>query len=135
VTEWGWQELDRIDAEIDELACDIDPAGQQVAIAGLDADPRRMLDEDAAIVHWLDGAVRAAADAVDGVHADLPAAARLPECRVSTTGAGVMYYAAPDPEFIRPATVWWVREPQRPVHTWRERTTVHHKESPATTCR
>ncbi len=130
VAEWGWQELDRIDAEIDELARDLDPAGRRAAIAALDADPHRRLDNDAAILAWLDDSVRVAADTIDGVHADLPERAKLPECRLSTTGAGVMYYSAPDPNLARRGTVWWAREPGRPVHTWRERTTVHHEGIP-----
>jgi len=80
---------------VGELAGDLDPAGRQAAIAVLDADPHRRLDDDAAILAWLDDSVRVAADAIDGVHADPPERARLPECRLTTTGAGVMYYSAP----------------------------------------
>lgn len=130
VAEWGWRELDRIDAEIDALALDIDPAGRRAAIARLDADPARIVHSDTDIETWLTDSMTAIGDAIDGVHVDLPAAARLPVCRISGTGSGVMYYAAPDPELTRPGTVWWATEPGRGVHTWREQTTVHHEGIP-----
>lgn len=130
VAEWGWRELDRIDAEIEKLASDIDPAGRQAAITRLDDDPTRILRSDADIVNWLTDSMATVGDAIDGVHVDLPAAARLPACRISHTGSGVMYYAAPDPELTRPGTVWWATEPGQGVHTWREQTTVHHEGIP-----
>lgn len=127
---WGWDELDRIEDEIRSVARQIDPGGREAAIAGLDADPARRLSDDGAIVGWLETTLAGVAERIDGVAVDLPAAARLPRCLVSTTGAGVMYYEAPDPGLSRPGTVWWAREPGAPVHTWRERTTVHHEGIP-----
>lgn len=127
---WGWQELDRIETEIRSVAAAVDPRGREAAVAGLDADPVRRLSDDSAVVDWLESSLADVAARVDGIVVDLPASARLPRCRVSTTGAGVMYYEPPDPGLTRPGTVWWAREPGAPVHTWRERTTVHHEGVP-----
>jgi len=127
---WGWAELDRIGREINRLARDVDPGGFVAAAAALDADPRRRLADADAVESWLRQGVARIADRVDGVHLDLVPQARVPDCRISTSGSGVMYYAPPDPALTRPGQVWWTAEPGAVVHTWRETTTLHHEGVP-----
>ncbi len=127
---WGWAEVDRIGAEIDRLARDLHPDGFGAAAAALDADPRRRLADPAAVRSWLQHGVARIADHVDGVHLDLVPRARVPECRISASGSGVMYYAPPDPGLTRRGQVWWTAEPGAVVHTWRETTTLHHEGVP-----
>ena len=128
--DWGWAELARIEREIDATARQIHPDGLGAAAAALDSDPRRRVTGSAEIEAWLTGSVADIADRVDGAVVDLPAAGRLPRCLVSRSGSGVMYYDEPDPGLTRPGTIWWATEPGRPVHTWRERTTVLHEGIP-----
>ncbi len=128
--DWGWAELDRIGAEIDRLARDLHPDGFQAAATALDADPRRRLVDPADVQMWLNAGVARIADELDGVHLDLAPQARVPVCRISTSGSGVMYYAPPDPGLTRPGQVWWTAEPGAVVHTWRETTTLHHEGVP-----
>ena len=127
---WGWAELDRIAGEIDRRAKDLHPDGFGAAAAVLDADPRRRLADSAAVQRWLDAGVARIADRIDGVALDLVPRARVPVCRISTSGAGVMYYSPPDPALVRPGQVWWTAEHHSVVHTWRETTTLHHEGLP-----
>jgi uncharacterized protein (DUF885 family) len=127
---WGWAELDRIGGEIDRLAGELHPDGFEAAAAALDADPHRRLGDPDAVQSWLQQGVAGIADHVDGVHLDLVPRARVPDCRISTSGSGVMYYAPPDPGLTRTGQVWWTAEPGAVVHTWRETTTLHHEGVP-----
>lgn len=128
LAEWGWAELDRIDAEIEQLSRKLHPDGRAAAIAQLDADPARRVETDA-VVPWLEQTVDRIADHL-GAYVELPAAAPRPRVAMSTSGSGVMYYEPGDPELIRPGTVWWATESGRPLATWRELTTVHHEGLP-----
>ena len=127
---WGWSELARIEDEIAVIAREIHPDGLVAAMAELDGDPRRTITGPERIESWLTEAVAEIADRIDGVAVDLPPAARLPRALVSRSGSGVMYYDEPDPALTRPGTIWWATEPDRGVHTWRERTTVLHEGIP-----
>ncbi|MBE7161435.1 MAG: DUF885 family protein, partial [Williamsia herbipolensis] len=98
---WGADELRRIQAEIALVARDIDPDGPAAAAALLDADPSRRIDTPDGIVDWLETSLRHAADVLDGRFVRLPAPHALPECRVSDSGAGVMYYAPADADGAR----------------------------------
>lgn len=128
--DWGWAELDRIEREIDQAAKAIHPDGVAAAVAMLDADPRRIVTGPEEIEAWLTDSVGGIADFIDGKVVELPPSARLPRCLVSRSGGGVMYYSPPDPGLIRPGTIWWATEATPVVHTWRERTTVHHEGIP-----
>lgn len=128
---WGWSELRRIRGEIAAVAATISADGVPAAVAALDADPAYQLHGSDALAGWLDQRMREIADAVDGVHFDLPAEARLPECRISVATSGVMYYTPPDALLTRPGRVFWTRPPGDAVtRTWREVTTVHHEGVP-----
>lgn len=128
---WGWSELHRIRAEIADVAATISPDGVAAAVAALDVDPAFQLHGTEALAGWLNGRMAEIADAVDGVHVDLPPQARLPECRITAASSGVMYYTPPDPLLTRPGRVFWTRPPGDAVtRTWREVTTVHHEGIP-----
>jgi uncharacterized protein (DUF885 family) len=134
--QFGWDELARLTAEMRGVAADLGADSIEQAAAGLDADPARQLSPDR-LAGWLQGRVDEVIDAIDGVHFDLPAVARRPECRISPTATGVMYYSQPDPAFTRPGRIWWSppASGDRPADagrsfSWREVTTVHHEGVP-----
>ncbi|MEP6980634.1 MAG: DUF885 domain-containing protein [Nakamurella sp.] len=128
---YGWAELHRIRREIASVAATISPDGVPAAVAALDGDPDFQLCGSDALAGWLHGRMIEIADAVDGVHFDLPPRARLPECRIATATSGVMYYTPPDPLLTRPGRVFWTRPPGDAVtRTWREVTTVYHEGIP-----
>ena len=125
---FGWDELARLTAEMQQLATELGAATLDEAAAALDADPRHRLDDPEQLLAWLRTRVVETVEAVDGVHFDLPTAARVPECRLSDASAGVMYYAPPDPAFTRPGRIVWT--PGDAAQIWREVTTVHHEGVP-----
>ncbi|MEJ7649585.1 MAG: DUF885 domain-containing protein [Nakamurella sp.] len=126
---WGQHELHRITAEIDTLARTIHPDGPAAAAAQLDADPARLLHTGPQVERWLEQTLQRSCEVLDGRFVTLPEH-RLPRCRISDSGAGVMYYEPAEVDARAPGTVWWAREPGVPVHTWREHSTAHHEGVP-----
>ncbi len=127
---FGWDELARLSAEMRVVAAQLGADSVEQAAAELDADPARQLRTSGELAEWLQGRVDEVVEALDGVHFDLPAAARKPECRISPTSTGIMYYSAPDAAFTRPGRIWWSPPAEGVSYTWHEVTTVHHEGVP-----
>jgi uncharacterized protein (DUF885 family) len=125
---FGWDELARITAEMEQIAHDLGHDTVEDAAAALDRQGGLSGPDE--LVAWLQERVDGVVDAVDGVHVDLPPQARRPECRISPTAVGVMYYSAPDPAFTRPGRIWWSPPASGRSRPWREVTTVHHEGVP-----
>ena len=125
---FGWAELARLTAEMQTVAAELGASSVEEAAAALDADPARRLHTPDELLGWLQQRVGETVEAIDGVHFDLPAVSRAPQCRISDASAGVMYYAQPDPAFTRPGRIVWA--PAEASHTWREVTTLHHEGVP-----
>ncbi|MCW5254504.1 DUF885 domain-containing protein [Streptomyces sp. SHP 1-2] len=129
---YGWAELARLGREAHDLAAGI--TGEATlgdALDVLDRDPARRIPAGEPLRDWLQTRLDALTDALDGPHFDLPPSLRRAEARLDSTGAGVMYYAPPDPASARPGRVWWTTPPgERYVSAWREVSTVHHEGLP-----
>jgi uncharacterized protein (DUF885 family) len=125
---FGWDELSRLSEEMEQIARELGHDSVEEAAAALDR--QNALTGPDELVGWLQNRVDEVVGAVDGVHVDLPPQARTPECRISPTSVGVMYYSAPDPAFTRPGQIWWSPAANGRSHPWREVTTVHHEGVP-----
>ena len=126
---FGWDELAAITGEMSVIAGCLRFPTIDEAIGALDGDPARNLTSEQ-LAPWLAQRLDETADAVDGIHFDLPARSRIPAARLSPTAVGVMYYDPPDPGLTRPGTVWWAAPASGQTSSWREVTTVHHEGIP-----
>jgi uncharacterized protein (DUF885 family) len=129
---WGWQELARIQSDMQATAHRIVPrASVEDAIAALDADAARRIDGKEAFRQWMQRlADRAIADLTD-THFDIPEPIRTIECCLAPTTDGGIYYTGPSEDFSRPGRMWWaVPEGVDSFSTWREVTTVFHEGVP-----
>jgi uncharacterized protein (DUF885 family) len=130
---WGWEELHRIETEMAEVAGKIAGAGATVAgaVAVLDADPSRQLDDAEEFRAWMQQlADRTLAD-LNGTHFEIAEPLRTIECRIAPTHDGAIYYTPPSEDFTRPGRMWWsVPEGTERFSPWRETTTVFHEGVP-----
>ncbi|MGN6686709.1 MAG: DUF885 domain-containing protein, partial [Actinomycetales bacterium] len=127
---FGWEELERLTAEMRAVATELGADSIEEAAALLDADPEQQLSEPDLLLAWLQGRVDEVTDTIDGSHFNLPPVARRAECRIAPTTSGVMYYSPPDASFSRPGRIWWAPPADGTSFLWREVTTVHHEGVP-----
>ncbi len=129
---WGLEELNRIEAEMAEVADQILPGGTvDEAIAALEADPARRIHGTDALREWMQDLSDRTVEAMNGVHFDIPEPIRRLECRIAPTKDGGIYYTAPSEDFSRPGRMWWsVPEGVESFSTWEQTTTVFHEGVP-----
>ncbi|MGW7489032.1 DUF885 domain-containing protein [Streptomyces sp. NPDC054786] len=129
---WGWEELARIEREMQNLAGQILPGEPLTAVfAALDADPAHQVHGTEAFRHHLQDLADRALDELDGVHFDIPPALRRIECRIPPTAAGGIYYLAPTEDLSRPGQVWWTAPgPNAAIPTWTVPSIMYHEGVP-----
>jgi uncharacterized protein (DUF885 family) len=131
--EWGWAELQRIEAEMAAEADAISPGASVEEATAILNESAYVTGEDAYLA-WLQDWHDWAIEQLDGVHFDIPAPLRRIEvvlARGSTSGAA--YYTGPSEDLTRPGRTWWPlggREPQGRFETWSELSTVFHEGVP-----
>jgi len=129
---WGLEELNRIEAEMDDVAATIVASGTDVdAVAALEADASRLIHGTSALQKWMQELSDRTIAAVADVHFDIPEPIRTLECRIAPTKDGGIYYTGPSEDFSRPGRMWWsVPEGIEDFSTWKETTTVFHEGVP-----
>jgi uncharacterized protein (DUF885 family) len=134
--EWGWAELERIEAEMAAEAARVKP-GATVAEATAVLDENEFVDGEDAYLAWLQDRHDQAIERLNGVHFDIPAPLRTIQAvlaRGSTSGAA--YYTPPSEDLSRPGRTWGpVRGAGEPggrsrFATWSELSTVFHEGVP-----
>jgi uncharacterized protein (DUF885 family) len=129
---WGWEELKRIEDEMQRVASGIVPEGTvPAAIEALDSQPDRVIKGKERFRDWMqelaDTTIRELAD----VHFDIPEPIRRIECCIAPTSDGGIYYTGPTEDWARPGRMWWaVPEGIDRFSTWQEVTTVYHEGVP-----
>jgi uncharacterized protein (DUF885 family) len=129
---WGLEELNRIEAEMVDVAAAIVPAGTVVeAVSALEADASRCIHGTTGLQKWMQELSDRTIATVADVHFDIPEPIRELECRIAPTKDGGIYYTAPSEDFSRPGRMWWsVPEGVEDFSTWKETTTVFHEGVP-----
>lgn len=129
---WGWEELARIEREMESVADKIVPGGSVAdAVAALDADPSRQLASKEEFRDWMQELADRTVAEMAGVHFDIPDAVRKIDCRLAPTSDGAIYYTGPSEDFTRPGAMWWsVPKGVTTFSTWKEYSTVYHEGVP-----
>jgi uncharacterized protein (DUF885 family) len=129
---WGWEELHRLEAEMDRTA-DVIALGLGLdgAIALLREDPARGLDTVEELLGFLQGMTDRTIDELDGTHFDIPEEIRRVECRQAPPGtAAAMYYTPPSADFSRPGRTWYPVRDRTRFPLWTEVSTAYHEGVP-----
>ncbi len=129
---WGWEELKRIEDDMDVTAGRIlDGADRAAAVAHLESDPSRRISGREAFRDWMQELAERAISELGGTHFDIPEPIRRIECMLAPTNDGGIYYTGPSEDFSRPGRMWWsVPDGIEDFHPWREVTTVYHEGVP-----
>jgi uncharacterized protein (DUF885 family) len=126
--QWGLAELDRIEAEMAQVADQIVSGGDvDAAVEALDADPVLTIHGKEAFRDWMQEMADKAVSALAGSQFDIPETIRRIDCKIAPTTSGGIYYTGPSEDFIRPGAMWWaVPKGVDDFSTWRELTVVYH---------
>jgi uncharacterized protein (DUF885 family) len=128
--QWGWAELDRIEAEMTAEAAKVKP-GASVSEAEEILDQTQFVDGEDAYLGWLQDQHDQAIDRLNGVQFDIAEPLRTIQAvlaKGSTSGAA--YYTSPSEDLVRPGRTWWPLGGRDRFETWSELSTVFHEGVP-----
>lgn len=128
--EWGWAELERIEAEMAAEANRVrDGASVDEAIAILDESV--YVDGEDAYLDWLQARHARAIEELDGGAFDIaPPLRHLDVVLAHGSTSGAAYYTPPSEDLSRPGRTWWPLSGRERFHVWHELTTVFHEGVP-----
>jgi uncharacterized protein (DUF885 family) len=128
--DWGWAELERIEAEMAAEAEKISPGASLDEATAILNQSEFVTGADAYLTWLQDRHDRAIAE-LDGVHFDIAAPLRTIEvvlARGSTSGAA--YYTPPSEDLTMPGRTWWPLGGRDRFEVWSELSTVFHEGVP-----
>ncbi len=129
--QYGWSELQRIEAEMIEVGAAIRPGvGLVDLFALLDADGEAVNGDDA-LLRTLQGLMDDAIVALDGTHFDIPGPVRRVEAALAPPGsAAAAYYVPPSLDFSRPGRTWYPTLGRHRFPIWKDVSTWYHEGVP-----
>jgi len=131
--EWGWAEVQRIDAEMERVAQEILPDATLAEVRHfLDTDPSRSIQGEGALRDWLQELMDDAMSfLIDNNHFSIPDSIRTVEAMISPPGgAAAMYYTGPSEDLSRPGRTWYPTNGRTVFPRWSEPTTAYHEGVP-----
>ena len=131
--EWGWAEVQRIDAEMERAAKEILPGATLAEVRHfLDTDPSRSIQGEGALRDWLQELMDDAMSfLIDNNHFSIPDSIRTVEAMISPPGgAAAMYYTGPSEDLSRPGRTWYPTNGRTVFPRWSEPTTAYHEGVP-----
>jgi uncharacterized protein (DUF885 family) len=131
--EWGWAEVQRIDAEMERVAQEILPGSTLNEVRHfLDTDPSRSIRGEGALRDWLQELMDDAMSfLIDNHHFSIPDSIRTVEAMISPPGgAAAMYYTGPSEDLSRPGRTWYPTNGRTVFPRWSEPTTAYHEGVP-----
>ncbi|MEY4146803.1 MAG: hypothetical protein RL278_359 [Actinomycetota bacterium] len=131
--EWGWAEVQRIDAEMERVAKEILPGATLAEVRHfLDTDPSRSIQGEGALRDWLQELMDDAMSfLIDNNHFSIPDSIRTVEAMISPPGgAAAMYYTGPSEDLSRPGRTWYPTNGRTVFPRWSEPTTAYHEGVP-----
>ena len=129
---WGWEEVRRIQAAIEETAARIAPgAGIGAAIDLLETDSERAVAGVEPFRQWMQDLQDATIAELDGEHFDIPKPVRRLEAMIAPPGGALaMYYTGPSEDFRRPGRTWYPTGGRTRFPLWREVSIAYHEGVP-----
>jgi uncharacterized protein (DUF885 family) len=129
---WGWEELHRIEARMDEVAAKVQPGASRASVLHLlETDPGRAIEGEETLRQWLQDLMDRTIAELDGKHFDIPEPVKRVEARLAPPGgAAAMYYTRPSEDFKRPGRTWYPTLGKTHFPLWSEVSTAYHEGVP-----
>ena len=129
---WGWEELHRVESEMEATAERISP-GATVGEAKelLETDPARAVEGVDAYREWLQQLHDETVASLDGVHFEIDEKIRPIEVMIPPAGGALIpYYTGPSEDFSRPGRTWWPVDGRARFPKWGEVSIAYHEGVP-----
>ena len=130
--QWGWEELNRVESEMEQTAGRIVP-GATVAEATefLESDPARAVEGVEAYREWLQQLHDEALASLHGVHFEIDESVRRIEVMIPPAGGALIpYYTGPSEDFSRPGRTWWPVDGLTRFPKWSDVSIAYHEGVP-----
>lgn len=129
---WGWDEVERLWAEMQAACAAIDPdLPPDAVIDRLQTDPGYGVESPEEFVEVMLARQQQALANLDGVHFDVPDQVRAIDVQIEPAGgAAAAHYVGPSEDFSRPGSVWYPIAGQRHFPLFREVTIAYHEGFP-----
>ena len=129
---WGWDELHRIEQQMETVAGRILPGEPLPAVVHLlETDPARSIEGVDAFRDWLQDLMDRTIAELDGTHFDIPEPVKRVEAMIAPPGgAAAMYYTRPSEDFKRPGRTWYPTLGKTRFPLWGEVSTAYHEGVP-----
>jgi uncharacterized protein (DUF885 family) len=129
---FGWEELARIEAEMEAVADRIVPGGGVADAAQLlDTDPGRAIEGADNFRAWNQEFLDRTMADLAGTHFDIPAPVLQVEAMIAPPGGNpAMYYTPPSSDFSRPGRTWYPTIGKTRFPLWREVSIAFHEGVP-----
>lgn len=129
---WGWDEVERLWADIQKACAAIDPDAEvSEVMARLTTDPAYAVSDVDRFVEVMKERQETALAALDGAHFDVPPEIRSVDVQVEPAGgASAAHYVPPSEDFSRPGSVWYPVAGRTHFPLFAEITTAYHEGFP-----
>ncbi|MCP3976626.1 MAG: DUF885 domain-containing protein [bacterium] len=107
--QWGWGEVARLRARMEEVADEILPGATIAeALQILKSDPARAAATREDYISFMKARNEIALERLAGTHFDVPDEIREVDVKLASPGGALgAYYVGPSEDFTRPGSVWW----------------------------
>jgi uncharacterized protein (DUF885 family) len=129
---WGWEELNRIEAEMVAECSRIRP-GESIdaTIEWLETESDLVIEGEENLRGWLQDLMDRTIEELDGVHFEIPRPVRRVEAMIAPPGgAAAMYYTGPSEDFSRPGRTWYPTLGKTRFPLWGEVSIAYHEGVP-----
>lgn len=133
IYQWGWGEVARLRARMEEVADEISPgASIAEALQILKTDPARAAATREDFVSFMKARNTVALERLAGTHFDVPDRIREVDVKLANPGGALgAYYVGPSEDFSRPGSVWWSHGTNPgPFPLYDEVSTLYHEGFP-----
>jgi uncharacterized protein (DUF885 family) len=129
---WGWDEIRRLSARMENVAAQINPsASLDEVITLLERDPSRCAHSPRELVRFVAERQARAVEELSGTHFDIPAPVRNVDVKLAPPGSTLgAYYVPPSPDFSRPGSIWYSPGNNPLIPLYSEVSTAYHEGFP-----